>query len=483
MNRLIGLAAAIAVFATAPVALAQPAPAFDKTFVTHHTGVFGGQKVNYTATVASSVLTTPEGKPGVNFVTTDYVRDGVADASKRPVIFAWAGGPSGPSTAYHMRMLGPRQVIEPPRGRESEPATIRDNPDALLDIADIVLVDPAETGFSRVLPDGKRAYYYSVGGDAASIIQFMDRWLKAHGRENSPRYVMGGSYGSVRSIRVAYESMKAGRSVDGVIVTANSTMIQEMGGIVGPAATLATYADVAAYHGKADRRGRSDQQITDEAYRFAMHEYLPALATVQDATSGERAAMADKLSAMTGVPAKDILANDLVISRDMFNKGLLKAEGRVLNDQYDGRNSTLAADPKPAPASGGAHTNEMFLTYMAKELGVTYPMDQYAMQAPDSGKTWNYDAPAEAKRGDGGNDWGTQLKKVMAANPKLRFYSANGYYDMTSALGQARWFFSRTKLPRERVEVHEYPGGHGLYADPETARLISRDIRKMITTP
>src|SRR6202012_2877989 len=144
------------------------------------------------------------------------------------------GGPSGPSSAYHMRLLGPRLIVDPPKGHESEPAHLRDNPDALLDVADIVFVDPAETGFSRILPGGDRAWFYSVGGDAESIVMFMDAWLKAHGREGAPRYVMGGSYGSVRDVRVAYEAMKT-RPVDGIIMTANSTMIKDVGAVEGPA--------------------------------------------------------------------------------------------------------------------------------------------------------------------------------------------------------------------------------------------------------
>jgi carboxypeptidase C (cathepsin A) len=472
-----GLAAVMALSAANMVhAQALPAGPFAETFVTHHSGVFGGRTVNYTATVKATVLPDETGKPGVSFVTTDYVRDGVADPSRRPVIFAWAGGPSGPSTAYHMRLLGPRQIIDPPKDRASEPPRLRDNPDALLDIADLVFVDPAETGFSRILPGGDRGWFYSVGGDADSIVKFMDVWLKAHGRENAPRYVMGGSYGSVRDVRVAYEAMKT-RPVDGIIMTANSTMIKDLNSIEGPAVSLPTLAMVAIYHGKALRRGRSDREVADQAYHFALHEYLPMLATLQDATPIERAAMADKLRAMTGVPASDILANRLVVSHEMFNNCLLKSEGLILNDQYDGRHTTSAASPQPPPASGGAQTTELFLTYLRNELGVTYSADDYAKEAPGSNKDWDYRGPNNTPR----NVWPDLVRQVMEQNPKLKLYSANGYQDMTSAFGQARYLFSRTPLPRDRIEVREYPGGHALYADPETAHLILGDLRRMLT--
>lgn len=469
-----GVALAWAILGAAAVAqtpqqAAAVAPAtFDKTFTTGHSGVFGGKKIAYTAAVRSTVLTDPSGRPGVNFVSTEYVRDGVADPSKRPVIFGWAGGPSGASTAYHMRLLGPRQLIE---GEGGAPATMRDNPDSLIDIADIVLIDPAETGFSRVLPGADRAYYYSVGGDAASIVQFIDKWMASHGRPDAPRYVIGGSYGSVRSIRVAYEALKT-RPLDGMFMTANSTSIQELSTIVGSPLTLPTLAMVAAYHGKADRRGRSDQQIADDAYIFAMNEYLPALATVQDLTPEARTAMAGKLQAMTGVPAAEILANNLVIPSKTFNEGLLKTEGKVLFDRLDGRN---AAAPG-APEEGDVNL-PMLRAYMAKDLGVTYPMDQYAATAPDSNSTWDYRGPSGEPR----NNWAALLTAVLKGDPRTRVYSANGYYDMTSAFGQGRYIFSRTPLPRDRITVREYPGGHALYSDPPTASLILKDLRRIMT--
>lgn len=439
---------------------------FDKTFVTRHAGTFNGGHVDYTATVTSTVLTTDEGRPGVNFVSTDYVRNGVADASRRPVIFGWAGGPSGPSTAYHMRILGPRQIFN---------GALRDNPDSLIDIADIVLIDPAETGFSRILPDGDRRYYYSVGGDAAAIVQFMDRWLVAHGRPNAPRYVMGGSYGSVRSIRVAYEAMRSGKPVDGIIMTANSAMIQQMSTIVGGPAALPTRTMTALYHGKVDRNGRSDAQIADEAYRFAMHEYLPALATVQDMPPAERKAIAQKLAAMTGLSADRIDANDLAIDDAMFRNDLLKSEGKVLSEPTDGRFTSPVDDPRPAPDGNIA----LFKTYLARELGVTYPMDLYATQAPGAGKEWDFRGPSGEPR----NNWAGLLQEIFKVNPAMKVYSANGYYDDLSFFGQARYFFSSTRLPRDRIVIREYPGSHALYSDPAIGSAILKDIRQLITSP
>ena len=474
-------AAAVGVALCAAVvtpALAQEAGAipYNEKFVTKHTGVFGGERVSYTATVAPTILTDSAGAAAVNFVSTSYVRDGVSDPRNRPVIFAFAGGPSNASTAFHMRLLGPRRIMDPAPGRGADGPRIVDNAEGLLDVADIVLVDPAETGFSRILPAGKRRDFYSINGDVASIEQFITEWLKARGRESSPRYVMGGSYGSVRVIRIGWDLQRAGRPVDGIIMTANSSMLQEMNGPVGVAAGLPTYTMVALHHGRIDRAGRTDAQIADEAYRFAMHEYLGALATVQDLTPAERASLAKKLESRTGIGAEYFLTNDLAISRQAFMAELLKDKGLALTNFYDGR---VTGNAGTSPANPPSAPPELFLTYMKDELKVTYPMSEYVASAPNTG-TWNYDGPPQARRADGGNDWPRMLREVMEKDPNVRVYSANGYHDLQSNMGQARYIFSRTKLDRSRIVIRNNTGGHALYTDPPTATVMLKDIRVML---
>jgi carboxypeptidase C (cathepsin A) len=479
----LALSASIAMQATAQQQASADIP-YNQTFVTKHTGVFGGERVSYTATVAPTIITDSAGRPAANFVTYSYVRDDVRDLKNRPVIFGFAGGPSSASTAYHTRILGPRTIMDPSPGREADAPRIVDNPAGILDIADVVLVDPAETGYSRILPAGKQSYFYSVNGDLASIEQFITKWLKAHGRESSPLYVMGGSYGSVRVIRIAWDFQRAGTPVDGIIMTGQSSMLQEMNGPVGTAANLPTQAMVALYHGKVDRAGRTDAQVAEAAYKFAMREYLGALATIQDLTPAERATWAAKLQGWTGISADYFLANDLAISSQRFATELLKDKGLALTDRYDGR---VVGPPPPGGGRGGGGAPSaaqefrptLFHTYLRDELKVTYPLNEYNGSAPNTGG-WNYDGPPDARRADGGNDWPRMVREVMEKDPHFRVYSANGYYDMTSPMGQALYLFSRTKLDRSRIVVHNNTGGHGLYSDPATAAAIVQDLRKML---
>lgn len=511
-----GVVLTLALLASASAQVTAQAPAaavpYGQTFITKHTGTFGGQRISYTATVKPTILPDSAGVPAVNFVTYSYERDDVRDKASRPVIFGFAGGPSNASNAYHMRILGPRRIMDPAPGREADGPKLVDNADGLLDVADIVLVDPAETGFSRILPGGQKSYFYSVNGDCASIEQFMDAWAKERGRESSPRYVIGGSYGSVRAVRIAYDLRKSANPLAGIIMTANSTMLQEVSGNIGTTTTLPTLTMVALYHGKIDRAGRTDSAIVNEAYRWAMTDYLGALTVINDLTPAERASWAAKLAARTGISADYFLANDLAISRQRFATELLKDKGLVLSDNTDGRVATpaptvtaagraggggeggggragggrgaapdAAAAPTPAPATPAADSRpDPFLTYLRDELKVTYPMSEYQSDAPNANEGWNFDGPPEARTAIGRNDWAKMLRETMELNTNMRVYSANGFYDMQSVLGQARYLFSRTKLPRDRIVVRDGAGPHGLYTYPPTAAVMAQDIRKML---
>ncbi|MDB5583020.1 MAG: hypothetical protein JWR80_8196 [Bradyrhizobium sp.] len=454
-------------------AMAQATPQgaatpYTERFVTAHQGVFNGQKVTYTATVDSTVLNDAAGRPAINFVSTAYVRRNVRDPAARPVIFVWGGGPSGPSTGLEMRLLGPRLSTVPPLGQEKGfTPTLVDNPQSVLDAADLVFVDPAETGFTRVLAGGRRAEFYSVDGDAKSIADFIGVWLKANGREASTRYILGQSYGSVRAIKVAIELAKT-RPVDGIIVQGNSAMTLEanrVGSIVAYAINLPTFAVEAAAHGLIDRAGRTDAQIVDQAYEFATKDYLPALARVQDLSETRKREVATRLSALTGVPVDEWISKDLALSPADFRAFVTRAI-RAAPDHSDIRRTTALADPVDAA----------FARYMANELGVTYPMAEFRNFAPDSDQTWNFGPPNRFS----GNDWPGMLRDYLKANPKARYLSMNGLHDGIVAVGSVRFLFSRTALPRDRAMQREYPGGHSSYTVTETRSAELADIRAFV---
>ena len=170
-------------------------PLAGEDIVTNHEGVFNGENVTYTATLSEAVIKNEAGEPTAVLSSTAYVRTGAADAAARPVVFIWNGGPSAASVTLHMAGLGPKRLVIPadPETPIAPPFTYEDSPHALLDLADLVFVDPVETGFSRLLKEDERSYFYSTTGDAASVTDYIRQWLTENGRTQSPVPCAGGA--------------------------------------------------------------------------------------------------------------------------------------------------------------------------------------------------------------------------------------------------------------------------------------------------
>jgi carboxypeptidase C (cathepsin A) len=478
-------AAAPQAFAQAPAAATAPAA---ESFVTRHTGTFNGQKVKYVATVGETVLRDAQGAPTIRFVTTSYVRDGAKDQAARPVIFLFNGGPSSASTWLHMGAFGPRR-ISPPQDVNAEipkPYKVVDNAYSLLDVADLVFVDPAETGFTRVQPAAKRADFYQVDGDARSVSGFVEAWLKANGREASPKYVLGESYGTLRAAVMAGQLAKT-TPLDGVILMGQAVNMMETSQRPGNAISFATnitaLAAVAAYHGRADTGGKTIAAFVDDAYAFGMNEYLAALVKGQDLPAAEREAVARKLQAFTGISADYYLAHDLIISKVDFVSELLKDKGQVVG-VYDARYSAPVAAPGARQVDPFGKVMDMvrpsFDAYMTEQLKVTWPMAEYRSFAPET-LGWGWSPTS----GIGGpfNDFDYQANFGLAlkAKPTFRLMIGTGYYDTTTTIGPARYLKARGALPADRVVLHDYEGGHMAYTNEDALKAFSNDVRTFVT--
>jgi carboxypeptidase C (cathepsin A) len=453
-------------------------------FVTRHSGTFNGRRVDYVATVAETVTAGPN---PARFVTTSYVARG-ADAAKRPVLFAFNGGPSASSQTLHMLALGPKRIAVPqdPEAPFAPPYRVVDNTETVLDVADIVLIDPAETGFSRMLPGGRREYFYSLEGDSQSVSDFVVAWIKANGREASPRYVAGESYGTMRAAFMAGQLAQV-MPLDGVFLFGQAVNMietsQRAKNALAYATNITALAAIAAYHGKADRRGRSMNAFIDEAYAWGMGEYLQALVKGYDLPGRERRRVAEKLEAMTGISADYYLANDLAITKIAYARELLKDRGLMLGT-YDAR--YVGALPKPGErpvdpfGKVTAAINPAMMEHYSTRLGVTWTASEYRPVAPNAG-SWTW-APT---LGPGGPfydyDYPSRIDQAFQANPRFRLMIGTGIYDLTTTVGPARYMVSRSNWPRERVFQRQYEGGHMAYTHEPSLKAFNADIRAWVT--
>ena len=440
------------------------------------------------ATVGETVVSDAAGVPTIRFVGASYVRQGV-DSARRPVLFAFNGGPSSSSSTLHMVALGPKRigVTQDPALPAPNPPSMADNTETVLDVADLVFIDPAETGFTRILPGGKRDYFYSAQGDAQSVSDFIQAWCRANGREASPKYVLGESYGTLRATLMAGQ-LAATLPLDGVFLFGQAVNMietsQRAKNVIAYATNLPALAAIAAYHGRADRQGKSMPAFIDEVYAWGMGEYLQALVKGQDLPPAERQRIARRLQALTGISAEYYLAHEMVITKVDFALELLRDKGLMLGT-YDARYTGPAPAPDRRVADPFAKVRSgimpMLVEHMVSDLGVTWPMSDYRDYAPGSSEAWTWGRTSGIGGPFDDYDYQAQISKAFRANPRFRLMIGTGIYDLTTTVGPARYLVAKSDYPTERVIQRQYEGGHMAYTNAPALKAFTADIRAFVT--
>ena len=480
----------LAFLVTAPVRSAPPDPALVQPLaahppvVTHLKGRFNGEKVAYTARVESLDVKDENGETRI--VSFAYTRDGVKSHSQRPVTFLFNGGPIVPSQWVHLGGLGPYRVAVPDDVR-ADPATFKvvENVHSPLDATDLVFVDPASTGWSRVVTGTAPDAYFSVKADAQQFVAFIRTWLATHARSQAPVYLFGESYGTNRAAEIAGQvaDAPAAFNLKGIFLYGQAANIleyaQRPANITSYAVSLPTLAAIAWYHGKVDRRARTQDDFVEESRRFAANEYLPALFQGNRLPQAERERIAARLEQLSGIPVAWYLAHDLRITKEEFRVELLKDRGLLLG-RSDAR-YVAPIGPKGRaddPATVLATTVQaLFETYRRATLHVDWP-EPYLSDPPVAdldGWDWN------GGRSPFG-DWPyyQRITKLMSVNPQLRVVVGNGWYDTMTTMGAAQLLVSQSGWDPARTRLRFYDGGHTGYSVEATARQIGDDIREMV---
>jgi carboxypeptidase C (cathepsin A) len=468
---------------------AAPAPLVSTT---HHSAIIGGQAIAYDATVAEHYVKDDKGAPEATIDTIDYVRSGTSDPAKRPIIFAFNGGPGAASSPLHMSALGPVRRIEPAPSDPSAPQW-QDNPYSLLDTADLVFIDPVGTGFARPFACADVKNFYDSNKDAAEVKAVIQEWLAAHHRESSPRYLAGESYGTMRASLILRDSKDL--PFDGVMLIA---LVGEAPGNEMPYVTsLPTMAAGAWFHNKIDRAGRSVEDIYKQAVEFARTEYITALIQGASLPEAKRHEIAQKMSALIGLPADLIEKNDLRISKNVYMFNLLKdanlrtglldvrvtaplAPGQigdiddpalgVVPTKKDGTPvskgpiNPAAIGPVPSPVVGAYLTQALKFLSQDKYYGINF----------SANAVWNYDGLKNTIKFAG---------DAMTANPHMRMFWATGYYDLTTPSYEARYTLDQDGIPADRLTAAYFAGPHGVYAGDANLAAFATAVRAFVTTP
>ncbi|WP_129791804.1 S10 family peptidase [Sphingosinicella sp. CPCC 101087] len=454
--------------------------------VTRHSGTFGGQRISYTATTGETFLRAEDGTPRASIFSVSYVRE--PRDSSRPVTFLFNGGPGSGSVWLHMGAFGPRRVAIPSDGTDdgAPPYPIVDNPESLLDVTDIVFIDPVGTGFSHALGETDPTDYWGVTKDARSIAQFIRLWLNENDRWNSPKYLGGESYGTTRTAAVlnqlegAYNDV----SLNGIILI--STVLDLGAGADTPGnemthiLNLPSMAATALYHGKA--QAPSVEQFVEEARRFATGPYAHAL--LQGAALGaeERASVRSELARFTGLSETYLEQADLRVTPSRFYKELLRDRGVTigrLDSRYTGRDYDNAGE-----------TPDNDPSFFGIDAGYTAAINQHVREVLEFRTDRSYVTIGSVGPWDwrlgGGRDNDVYVNvapyigRALRENSGLRVFVGQGYYDFATPFFAAEYALSRTGIPQDRIHWEYYGSGHMMYVRDEDRVKLSEDVRAFI---
>ena len=452
--------------------------------VTLHTLRIGSVSVPYRAMAATLILRSDSGAPIGRLYYTAYTRTDAPDASRRPLAFVYNGGPGSASAWLHMGAFGPRRIVtsdaEP---TPPPPYRLVDNANSLIDVTDMVFIDPIGTGFSKPVGKGTGKDFWGIDEDARSLAQFVRQYVSRNGRWNSPKYLIGESYGTTRSaVLVNRLQGDEGMDFNGVVLISNvldfETLNFAPGHDVSYVLYLPSYAAVAAYH-HAIARPASLAAFLDTVRQFAAGPYAAALEKGSGLAGDERAAVIRQLAAYTGLGADYLDKANLRVDLGQYMAELQRSRGLVtgrLDARFSGPEADLLAenafsDPQ-SDAITGAFTAAIN-SYLKDEL--RYGGEQ--RYAVGGNVEWNWSRGG--RRGGGG--WrgtpyvGGDLAQALTYNPNLRVEVENGYYDLATPFFATEYTMDHLGLRpdlRSHISLKYYDAGHMMYLhEPDLAQL------------
>jgi len=459
---------------------------------TQHSVTIGGQEINYTVTTGTIVLKEEEekeekaegekAKAAIFFVA--YTKNDVADAALRPLTFSFNGGPGSSSVWLHLGVLGPRRVdnhdVDSP---VLPPYRLVDNEFSLLDETDLVFIDPVGTGYSRAVPGEKPKQFYDFKKDIESVGDFIRLYATRYQRWNSPKFLIGESYGTTRAAGLSgYLQERHGMYLNGIMLVSSILSFQtahfETGNDLPYILFLPTYAATAWYHGRLVPDLQADLQKTlAEAEAFAMHEYTLALMQGASLPDEERPSIIQKLARYTGLSETFIERANLRIEIFRFCKELLREKRRTvgrLDTRYVGIDRDAAGeffegDPSYS-AILGPYTST-FNDYIRRELEFESDLP-YEVLSFKVFPAWQY-----AQNQNSFVNVAETLRKAMTMNPALKVHVANGYFDLATPYMATRYTFDHLELdPSQQgnISMSFYEAGHMMYVhEPSLAQLKS----------
>lgn len=453
-----------------------------------------GKTIAYTATPGTLTIRNDNGEPVASMFYVAYIADRAKGAAERPITFAYNGGPGSSSMWLHMGSVAPVHVETPlPSAQPNAPFHVVPNPNTILDHSDVVFLDAIGTGLSRPIGKAKGPEFWGVDQDIDAFARGITRFLTRYDRWNSPKFLFGESYGTLRSAGLVYQLQDRGVQMNGVILLSSilNYGVRQPGYDMIHLTYLPSYAADAWYHGRIQNRPATLEPWLSEVRQWTFGPYASALLKGSDITPEEKAAVARQMSAYTGLSEQFILRNDLRVDLSRFRKELLRDQGKTigrLDARFTGTDADDAGDAPEYDAADrslsgsyiGALNSYLFGTLRYK-TPLVYRPNYYA---EIGGGKWDQKHRAPGGRGQMAlADTALDLSQAMRENPNLKVLSLNGYYDMATPFTGAEYDLKHMSLPPEargNLTFKYYESGHMVYVEPESHAQMTRDIDAFI---
>ena len=457
----------------------------DTIVITNHSTVIKGKKLNYQAQTGTQPVWDDDGNPIASLFYTYYKRTDIKSDSERPLIFSFNGGPGSASVWMHLAYTGPKILKIDNEGYPIQPYGYKSNPNSILDVADIVFINPVNTAYSRILEvDSKKAdrkKFFGINEDIEYLAEWLNTFVNRKKRWESPKYLIGESYGGTRVMGLSAELQESQwMYLNGVIMVSPADYkVIRVGGPVSSALNLPYYTATAWYHNQLpnDLQSKDLKDILPEVENFTINKLIPALTKGGFISGSELNSVASEMSRYSGLSKKKIIQNNLDVKTNFFWKDLLRDQGMTigrLDSRYlgiDKKDVGVRPDYNSELRSWEHSFTPAINHYIQKELKFITDI-KYNIFGPVH--PWNNE----------NDNTRENLRRAMAENPYLKVVFQSGYYDGATTYFNAKytmWQIDPSGKMKDRFYFKGYRSGHMMYLRNEDLIKANDDLRTFIS--
>ncbi|MGH8293540.1 MAG: S10 family peptidase [Gammaproteobacteria bacterium] len=483
---------------------ANPLPA-ETAVHTRHSVTINGTSINYTATAGTLLLYDAKHQLTASMFYIAYTKDG-ADPDHRPVTFAYNGGPGFASALVDIGGFGPERIVWPAPGdvkTAQPPYQLVPNQYSILKSTDLVFIDAVGTGYSRIVGQGKPNNFYGVNQDATAFAQFIQRYISVNHRWNSPKFLLGESYGTTRSAVLANDLVNDGVYLNGVILCSTGLDFLTINNVPGNdlpyISYLPSYAAIAWYHHRLNPMPTDLAAFVKQVEQFAGTTYARALFKGSALSAANKQSIATQLSQYTGLPASLWLKADLRIPLSVFRRNIMGND--TMTGRYDERYTTFELQPllaQPGRGNLGATTSAYsgaLTATMNRYLSQTLKYsnnEPYLQSNAAAFRAWDWSYAPPLPGGDMGfgnrttccgTNVAPTLARAMSNDPAMQLMMNNGYYDTATPFFATDYTLRHMGLPAtldRNIHEFDYPVGHMLYLSPQVLPQVDHNIDAFI---